>query len=83
MAHFAKVTEAGIVEQVIVVRNEDILDENGQESETVGQQFIASIGLDGRWLQTSYSNSFRGKFAGIGDVWDEAEQVFKVSVSET
>ena len=70
MAHFAKVDESGIVRQVIVVDNNDILDSKGKESEKVGQDFIASIGLEGTWVQTSYNNNFRGKYAGIGDTWD-------------
>lgn len=70
MAHFAKISEEGIVENVIVVNNEDILDSKGKESEKVGQAFIKSIGLEGTWIQTSYNNSFRGKYAGIGDTWD-------------
>lgn len=70
MAHFAKVNEDGIVENVIVVDNNDILDSKGKESEKVGQDFIKSIGLDGTWIQTSYNGNFRGKYAGIGDTWD-------------
>jgi hypothetical protein len=70
MAHFVKIDENNVVRQVIVVRNEDILDENGNESEAVGQAFIASIGLDGTWLQTSYNSSFRGKYACPGEVYD-------------
>lgn len=69
MAHFAKV-EDNIVRQVIVIRNENMLDENGNESETAGQAFIASIGLDGTWVQTSYNKTIRGKYAVIGDTWD-------------
>ena len=66
MAHFAKVVN-GIVEQVIVVSNEDA------PTEVAGQAFIASLGLDGEWLQTSYNaatNGFRGNYAGIGDMYD-------------
>jgi hypothetical protein len=68
MAHFAKV-ENGVVREVIVVSNENA------PTETAGQAFIASIGLDGEWVQTSYNNNpiegqHRGKYAGIGDVWD-------------
>ena len=68
MAHFAKV-ENGIVQQVIVVNNEDLNDLDFPESEPLGQQFIASIGLDGTWKQTSYNSNFRGKYAGVGDKW--------------
>jgi hypothetical protein len=26
--------------------------------------------LTGTWKQTSYNNNFRGKYAGIGDIYD-------------
>jgi hypothetical protein len=64
MAHFAKVHE-NIVEQVIVVSNQDCDDLPFPESEPVGQAYIASIGLEGEWLQTSYNGNFRGCYAGI------------------
>jgi hypothetical protein len=32
--------------------------------------FLASIGLSGDWLQTSYSASFRGVYAGAGFTYD-------------
>jgi len=68
MAHFARI-ENGIVREVIVVGNGDA------PTEAAGQAFIASIGLDGEWVQTSYNNNAiegasRGKYAGIGDLWD-------------
>jgi hypothetical protein len=65
MAHFAKV-ENGTVAQVIVVNNETLGDLEFPESEAVGQAFIASLGLDGTWLQTSYNGNFRGIYAGSG-----------------
>lgn len=71
MAHFAQIVEDRVV-QVIVVRNTE-LDDNGTESEARGLEFIASIGLEGEWVQTSYTGSNRGKFAGIGDLWDGTE----------
>lgn len=73
MAHFARI-ENGTVTQVIVVKNSE-LDDNGVESEALGLEFIASIGLAGEWVQTSYTGSMRGKFAGIGDLWDGTEFV--------
>lgn len=68
MAHFAQIKN-GIVTQVIVVSNEDA------PTEAAGQTFIAELGLEGEWIQTSYNNNLvegqdRGKYAGIGDVWD-------------
>ena len=43
MAHYAELDSNNIVLQVIVVRNEDCLDENGQESETAGINYLKSI----------------------------------------
>jgi len=68
VAHFAQI-DNGIVQRVIVVSNDDA------PTEAAGQAFIASIGLDGEWVQTSYNNNpvegaSRGKYAGIGDLWD-------------
>jgi hypothetical protein len=68
MAHFAEISN-GIVQRVIVVSNDDCGGGNFPESETIGQTFIASIGLPGEWRQTSYSGSFRSKYAGIGDAF--------------
>ena len=73
MAHFAKV-ENGVVREVIVIGNENAPDE------ATGQTFIASIGLEGEWIQTSYNNNdvegaSRGKYAGIGDLWNGTEFV--------
>lgn len=74
MAHFAKV-ENNIVSQVIVVSNDDCGGGDFPASEPIGQAFIASIGLTGTWLQTSYHANFRFKYAGIGDTYDaEADE---------
>ena len=62
MAHFANI-ENNEVTQVIVIANDDCGGGTFPESEPIGQAFIASLGLTGVWLQTSYSNSFRNLFA--------------------
>lgn len=67
MAHFARIDENGIVQEVIVVNNEVLLDSDGVEQESLGQEFIASIGLTGTWLQASYNGTIRGNFPGAGD----------------
>lgn len=71
MAHFAKINDDNVVESVIVVANFDCADLDFPESEPVGQAFIASLGIEGEWLQTSYNNNFRGFYAGIGTLYDE------------
>jgi len=76
MAHFALVDETNTVREVISVGNDDCAGGTFPESEAPGQAFIASCGMAGRWLQTSYHASFRGQYAGIGDVYDEATDTF-------
>ena len=78
MAHFARIQD-GKVAQVIVIANSDCGGGEFPDSESVGQEFIASIGLTGEWKQTSYSSSFRSKFAGINDIWNGTEFVAPVS----
>jgi hypothetical protein len=75
MAHFAQLNENNIVTQVIVVNNDELL-ENGIESEAKGIAFCQSL-FGGNWIQTSYNLNFRGKYAGIGMIYDPVEDVFK------
>ena len=69
MANFAEVTN-NQVQRVIVIANEDCGNFPFPESEPIGQAFIASLGISGDWLQTSYNNSFRGVYAGIDYTYD-------------
>jgi len=70
MAHFAQVDEGQIVRNVIVVNNSDCGGGDYPDSEPIGQAFIASIGIEGNWMQTSYNNNFRGAYAGQGMTYD-------------
>lgn len=70
MAHFAEIDSNNTVNRVIVIANEDCGGGEFPESEPIGQAFIASIGLTGTWLQTSYHANFRGMYAGIGMIYD-------------
>lgn len=68
MAHFAEIDSDNKVLRVLVV-------DNSQEHR--GQEFLAEdCGLGGTWIQTSYNANIRGKFAGIGDVYDPINDVF-------
>lgn len=69
MAHFAQVTN-NVVTNVIVVSNDDVDNLPFPESEPVGQAYIASLGGNGLWLQTSYNANFRGFYAGIDYTYD-------------
>ena len=82
MAHFAELDKNNIVQRVIVVHNNELLDENGYESEQKGIDFcLAHYG--GRWIQTSYNANFRGIYAGAGCIYNEALDVFVVPELET
>lgn len=77
MAHFAQLDENNVVVQVIVVHNNELLDENGNESEAKGIAFCQSLlGEDTRWIQTSYNKKFRKNYAGIGFTYDVALDAF-------
>ncbi len=71
MAHFAKIN-GNKVGEVIVISNADIDDLTFPDSEPVGQAFIASLGIEGTWLQTSYNGNFRNTYAGPGYTYDES-----------
>ena len=67
MAHFAKLDDKNIVTQVIVVDNDNITDNNGNETESLGVAFCQKLfGSSTNWKQTSYNNNLRGNYAGIG-----------------
>jgi hypothetical protein len=77
MAHFAQIIN-DVVTRVIVVADLDCAGGQFPESEPAGQEFIASIGIGGEWRQTSYNGSFRDVYAGVGYVFDRANNVFLV-----
>ena len=77
MAHFAQLDNNNIVIQVIVVHNNELLDQNGNEIEQKGIDFCKSLfGQDTKWVQTSYNAKFRGKYAATDDVYDEINNIF-------
>ena len=88
MAHFAKLGANGKVIQVLTLNNSDMLNADGVEDETVGQQYLETHNNwpAQMWIQTSYNTSggthrnggtpFRGNYAGIGYTWDEDDQIF-------
>ena len=75
MAHFAQLDGNNVVTQVIVVHNNELLDENGQESEARGVAFCQSL-LGGNWKQTSYNATIRKNYAGIGYTYDAGRDAF-------
>ena len=61
-AHAARI-EDGIVREVIVIPYLD--DDDAKITE-----YCNRIGLAGTWVDTSYTGSRRGKYAGVGDSFD-------------
>jgi hypothetical protein len=54
MAHFAQLDENNNIINVVVVKNEVILDSDGVEQETLGIEFLKQLnGADTVWKQTS------------------------------
>ena len=90
MAHFAKLGANGKVIQVLTMDNDKMLNADGVEDETVGQQWLETHNNwpAQMWIQTSYntrnnthnsgdnSKAFRGNYAGIGYEWDEDNNIF-------
>jgi hypothetical protein len=88
MAHFAKIGLNGKVLKVLTLDNKDMLNADGVEDETVGQQYLERHNnwTAEMWIQTSYNTyqnqhrlggtPFRGNYAGIGYTWDEDNQIF-------
>jgi len=75
MAHFAELDENNVVINVIVVHNNELLNENGNESEQKGIDFcFAHYG--GTWVQTSYNGNIRKNYAGIGFTYNPVADVF-------
>ena len=88
MAHFAKIDESNVVLQVHVVNNQDILDSENNESESIVQNYLEnnSNWPANLWIKTSYNTqgnqhklggvAFRGNYAGIGYTWDATNNIF-------
>ena len=79
MAHFAELNNSNKVLQVIVISNEDV-DANGGDESAQAETFVASIvpyGTGGvAWKQTSYNDNFRKQYAGIGYSYDSSKDKF-------
>ena len=88
MAHFAKIGMNSKVLTVLTLNNGDMLNADGVEDETVGQQYLERHNNwpAQMWIQTSYNTAngthkdggtpLRGNYAGIGYEWDEDNQIF-------
>ena len=75
MAHFAELDNNNIVLRVLVVADADTAGPDGVEVEAIGTQFCTDL-LGGVWIQTSYNDTMRTRFAGAGYTYDPHRDVF-------
>ena len=87
MASFAKIGADNVVKQVVAVNNEVITDNDGNEQEQLGVDFLNNLyGTTDVWKQTSYNTKsgvhilggtpFRKNHAGVGMTYDEGRDAF-------
>ena len=76
MASFAKIGLNSKVIEVLSVHNDVLKDADGVEQEVLGIDFLTKLLGWSIWKQTSYNNSFRKRYAGIGTVYDAAKNKF-------
>lgn len=76
MASFAELDEGNIVKRVIAIENAILLDDNGNESEQKGIDFLVSLYGGGKWIQTSYNGNLRGRLAVIGGIYSGPRDLF-------
>ena len=71
MAHFAQIDSDNIVINVIVVADSDT------PNEAAGISFCQELlGADTNWVQTSFDNNIRFRYAVIGCKYDSTNDVF-------
>ena len=71
MAHFAQIDSDNIVTQIIVVADSDA------PNEAAGISFCQELlGADTNWVQTSYNDNIRFRYAGTGMKYDSTNDVF-------
>jgi len=78
MAHFAEVNSYGLVLRVVVIDNNDV-NANGGDQSLGAEEAVKKIvpfTSGSRWVQTSYNNNFRKQYAGIGYMFDSTKNKF-------
>jgi len=79
MAHFAELNNNKEVLRVVVISNDDV-DANGGDESTQAETFVSNLiphqsgGVS--WKQTSYNGNFRKQYAGVGYVYNESKDKF-------
>ena len=88
MAHFAKINDNNVVLAVLAIDDKDCQNDNGVETESVGQAYLQTHNNwpSDKWIQTSYNTyknqhqnngtAFRGNYASKGYIWDASNDIF-------
>ena len=74
MGYFAELDDNNNVLRVVSVSNNDAPDP--APNDEAGNNFLNSIGLIGRWIQTSYNGRIRKQFAAPGYTYNPNADVF-------
>ena len=79
MAHFAELNSSNEVLRVIVVSNDDV-DVNGGDQHADAETFVTTIVPHSTggvaWKQCSYNNNFRKQYAGKGYTYNSSKNIF-------
>ena len=79
MAHFAELNSSNEILRVIVVSNDDV-NANGGDQHADAETFVTTIVPHGTggvaWKQTSYNDNFRKQYAGKGYTYDSSKNKF-------
>ena len=79
MAHFAELNSSNEVLRVIVVSNDDV-NANGGDQHADAETFVATIVPHSTggvaWKQCSYNNNFRKQYAGKGYTYNSSKDIF-------
>ena len=79
MAHFAELNSSNEVLRVIVVSNEDV-DANGGDQHADSETFVTTIVPHSTggvaWKQCSYNNNFRKQYVGKGCTYNSSKDIF-------
>ena len=76
MAHFTRLNETNQVISVEAITNAVITDNEGNEQEQLGIDFLTQLNGGGWYKQTSYNGNFRKNYAGVGFIYDSTRDAF-------
>jgi|TARA_R100001530_G_scaffold136289_1_gene116236 hypothetical protein len=79
MAHFASINSDKIVRRVVVIGNDEV-DANGGDQSAQAAEYVRTvvpfIKDEVQWVQTSYNRNFRVNYAMAGGKYEESSDMF-------